>query len=200
MELPVIEASGTPYEIGYTHGSRAKEQIAVNIGVYKAMFMEYAGIGLCFNALSVDDTPHGVPLHIILRAILEQDDFTEAMEVVTQNEIGCPANIMIAGKYGEAIDLVPKYNQKDLAKCRFPDTFIRLGRAEYLAGKMTDISADDMKKIFTDHTDPGCSICHHPKTADDIGTVFNIIMNLNEGTFYVSFGRPCGNVYKKYYA
>lgn len=352
MELPVIEASGTPYEIGYTHGSRAKEQIAVNIGVYKAMFMEYAGIGwekakktaesfegairdfnpkyldeirgiadgsgfeyeeilalnvrselvfqgtnlttdgctsmavtadrsrdgnnyigqnwdwkakiqdgvillkirqegmpdisvmteagiigkigcnsagigLCFNALSVDDTPHGVPLHIILRAILEQDDFTEAMEVVTQNEIGCPANIMIAGKYGEAIDFevgigdfdafypsdgllvhtnhyrslrVPKYNQKDLAKCRFPDTFIRLGRAEYLAGKMTDISADDMKKIFTDHTDPGCSICHHPKTADDIGTVFNIIMNLNEGTFYVSFGRPCGNVYKKYYA
>ncbi len=351
MELPVVEVAGTPYEIGYMHGSMAKKQIAVNIGIYKEMFMEYAGIdwekaqkialsfekaiydfnpkyieeikgiaegagvayeeilalnvrselvfqgtnltsdgctsmavtsdrtggettyigqnwdwklkvlggvillrikqdnlpdiatmteagivgkigcnsagiGVCFNALSVNDTPHGVPVHIILRAIMEQKNFAKAMEVVSSSEIGCPANIMIASEYGEAIDFevgigdfdalypadgilthtnhykslrLPKYNQNDIAKYKFPDTFIRLGRADYIIRNIkSDIGFEDIKKVFTNHTDSSCSICHHVDSGDEIGTVFSIIMDLSSKGFYVSFGRPCENEYKKY--
>ena len=42
--FPVIKARGPPYEIGYIHGSRAKEQIDVSIATYKAMFWDYSGI------------------------------------------------------------------------------------------------------------------------------------------------------------
>ncbi len=351
MELPIIEVEGNPHNIGFMHGSLAKEQIGINIEMYKAMFMEYAniswedakkiarsfeksindfnpkfiqeiqgiaegsgyeyeeilalnvrselvfqgtsltmdgctslaitadrtennknyigqnwdwkvkvsggvillkikqdnlpdiatmteagivgkigcnsaGIGLCFNALSINATPYGVPIHIVLRAILEQDDFLKAMTVVSGTRIGCPANIMIASKYGEAIDFevgiddfdaiyptdgvlthtnhyksmrVPKYNQNDIAKYKFPDTFIRLGRADYIISKIQGrIATEDMKKVFTNHTDPSSSICHHGKHPDDIGTIFSIIMDLNEDKFYVSFGQPCLNEFKLY--
>lgn len=351
MDLPIIEVRGNAYEIGYMHGSMAKGQIAVNIEIYKSMFMEYAniswekakkiakafeksindfnpkfieeikgiaegsnfeyeeilalnvrselvfqgtnltmdgctsmaitadrgennknyigqnwdwkvkvlggvillkikqdnlpdiatmteagivgkigcnsaGIGVCFNALSINDTPTGVPIHIILRSILEQDDFVKAMMVVSANPIGCPGNIVIASKYGEAIDFeigiddfdaiyptdgvlthtnhykslrLPKYNQKDIAKYRFPDTFIRLGREDYLLSKIKGrITKEDMKEVFTNHTEPSSSICHHGKHSDDIGTIFSIIMDLNEDKFYVSFGQPCENDYKEH--
>ena len=42
--LPIIEAVGTPYEIGYTHGSAAKKQIENCIDTYSAMFKDYAGM------------------------------------------------------------------------------------------------------------------------------------------------------------
>lgn len=42
--FPIIIASGTPYEIGYTHGREAKKQIDVSISTYKAMFWDYSKI------------------------------------------------------------------------------------------------------------------------------------------------------------
>lgn len=42
--FPVYECSGTPYEIGYAHGSQAKKQITVSINNYRAMFKDYSDI------------------------------------------------------------------------------------------------------------------------------------------------------------
>ena len=39
-----INAEGTPFEIGYAHGSLGKEYIARSIDCYKAMFYDYSGI------------------------------------------------------------------------------------------------------------------------------------------------------------
>ena len=38
--LPIVELSGSPYEIGFTHGSRAKEHIENSIKTYSAMFRD----------------------------------------------------------------------------------------------------------------------------------------------------------------
>lgn len=42
--FPVIECSGTPYEIGYAHGSKAKAQVDATIATYRAMFKDYSNI------------------------------------------------------------------------------------------------------------------------------------------------------------
>ena len=42
--FPIIEASGTPYELGLAHGKGAKKQIDVSINTYKDMFMTYSNI------------------------------------------------------------------------------------------------------------------------------------------------------------
>ena len=36
--FPIIEASGSPYEIGLTHGKMAQKQIEVSINTYKLNF------------------------------------------------------------------------------------------------------------------------------------------------------------------
>ena len=41
---PVIECSGSPFEIGKAHGVQAKPQIDITIATYKAMFKDYSGI------------------------------------------------------------------------------------------------------------------------------------------------------------
>ncbi|WP_195276822.1 C45 family autoproteolytic acyltransferase/hydolase [Anaerotruncus rubiinfantis] len=43
-EIPCITAAGTPYQIGYAHGSGAKERIAVSLATYREMFWDYSGI------------------------------------------------------------------------------------------------------------------------------------------------------------
>lgn len=42
--FPVIECAGTPYEIGYAHGSKAKNQVNVTIDTYRTMFKDYSNI------------------------------------------------------------------------------------------------------------------------------------------------------------
>lgn len=42
--FPTITASGTPYEIGFSHGKNAKKQVEISIETYKAMFWDYSGI------------------------------------------------------------------------------------------------------------------------------------------------------------
>ena len=43
-KFPVVEASGTPYEIGIAHGKGAAELIKKNVEMYKSMFMDYSGV------------------------------------------------------------------------------------------------------------------------------------------------------------
>ena len=42
--FPVVECAGTPYEIGYAHGSGAKKQIEITMDTYRTMFRDYSGI------------------------------------------------------------------------------------------------------------------------------------------------------------
>lgn len=42
--IPIIQASGTPYEIGLAHGRGARDRIAVSIDTYRTMFLDYSGI------------------------------------------------------------------------------------------------------------------------------------------------------------
>lgn len=314
MELPIIEVTGSKYEIGLQHGQKAKKQIAVNISGYKKMFMEYAniswnqakalaltfeknikeykaeyleeirgiaqgsgfeyeeilalnvrselifqgtqmtldgctsvavkpeltleheiymgqnwdwkvsmrkgiillkihqegipdiatiteagmvgkigcnsaGIGVCFNALGVDAFCQGIPIHIILRDILEQSLYSEAMTVVSKNIIGCPANIIVGHQCGEVIDFeveagdfdvlypdegilvhtnhftsikIPSNGHKDITRCGFPDTYIRYGvMKKLLNSKKGMIDLETLQNAFRHHTALDISICHH---------------------------------------
>lgn len=42
--FPIVHASGTPYEIGLTHGREARENVKISIETYKAMFWDYSQI------------------------------------------------------------------------------------------------------------------------------------------------------------
>ncbi|MDO4290784.1 MAG: C45 family peptidase [Eggerthellaceae bacterium] len=44
MGIPFAELSGTPYEIGFAHGSAFRAQVAASLSCYRHMFADYAGL------------------------------------------------------------------------------------------------------------------------------------------------------------
>lgn len=154
-----------------------------------------AGICLYLNALSTNQAPSGLPLHMAMRGILDCETLAEAIAAATKRPLGCCANFMIGHKNGECIDLeienddfdvlyprdgiivhtnhfisprLPRAPRKDTMKHKIPDSFVRLGRADKLLRKKgTDISEQDIMGVLTDHVEYPCSICRHddPKAA-----------------------------------
>lgn len=121
-----------------------------------------AGICLYLNALSTNQAPAGLPLHMAMRGILDCETLAEAIQTATKMPLGCCANFMIGHKNGEIIDLeienedfdvlypqehlivhtnhfvsprLPLAPRKDTTKYKLPDSFVRLGRAEKLMRK-----------------------------------------------------------------
>ncbi len=148
-----------------------------------------AGIGLFLNALSTNQAPKGLPLHMAMRGILDCETLAEAIKAATKEELGCCANFMIGHKNGECIDIeieneefdvlypkdgiivhtnhfisnrLPAAPRKDTSKRKFTDSFIRLGRADKLLRKKgIDIGEKDIMSVLTDHVEYPSSICRH---------------------------------------
>lgn len=118
-----------------------------------------AGLGVCLNALSTDQAPAGLPLHIALRGILESSTIHEAIGAATKMPLGCCANFIVATAEGECVSIeaenedfdvlyprdgvivhtnhfmsprLPLPPRKDSLKRKVADTFVRAGRAEKL--------------------------------------------------------------------
>lgn len=187
-----------------------------------------AGLGVCLNALGTPDKPEGVPLHVVLRGILDQEKVSDAIEKVNSLKNACAANYQIAHKNGACVDLekaptdfevtyaengllahtnhfiTPRlYHINDASRLMVHDTFVRLGRTRFLMNKYNgNIDVDVIKTILTDHVDYPDSICSHNDPKDDIGhrccTVFSIIMDLTEGKILVAKGQPCSSQYYEY--
>ncbi|MBQ9058839.1 MAG: hypothetical protein IJ125_06615 [Atopobiaceae bacterium] len=175
-----------------------------------------AGISVVLNALSTNQSPAGIPLHMAMRAILDAETLFEAIGVATKMPLGCCASFLIGSRGGEVINLeienedfdvlypsdgiivhtnhflsprLPRYPRKDTTKYKLPDSFVRCGRADKLArAKGTDIGPDDLKEILKDHTEWPCSICRHDNPKIDPG--------LSMGTvFSIIIDHEAGDVY-----
>lgn len=62
-----------------------------------------AGIGVCLNALGTVGNPYGLPLHIVLRGILDSRKLSDAIQKINAQPNACAANYLLAAKCGEAL-------------------------------------------------------------------------------------------------
>lgn len=151
-------------------------RIAAHDGLPSILMLTEAGIigkaginsdGLCvsLNALSTNQAPAGLPLHIAMRGMLESSTLYEAIRATTRMPLGCCANFMVGSANGEVIDIevenedydvlypqgglivhtnhftsprLPLSPRKDTLKSKVPDTFVRLGRAAKLMRRAMD--------------------------------------------------------------
>ncbi len=148
-----------------------------------------AGICLYLNALSTDQAPKGLPLHLAMRGILDCRTLAEAISAAVRLPLGCCANFMIGHKNGECVDIeienedfdvlypkngilvhtnhfvsprLPILPRKDTCKYKFTDSFTRLGRADKLLRKKEkEISETDIMEVLRDHVEYPSSICRH---------------------------------------
>jgi isopenicillin-N N-acyltransferase like protein len=184
-----------------------------------------AGLGACLNILKSSLGEVGVPIHILMRGILNCERFGDAIgKIVSQNR-GSSNNCLIAHRDGAVIDfeMAPKdldflypengvlvhtnnfvshrLRSLDTGVSQFPDSLLRYGRAhQKIHLRSGRIGVTDFKDILADHFNYPDAICRHPDLRDPelehVQTVASVIMNLTRGEMHITQGPPCSNSYQ----
>ena len=170
--------------------NRPQILMCTEAGIIGKIGMNNKGIGVCLNFLSEERQQYGVPVHVILRGILNSELYSQAVGQISRLPRGTAANYLIASKEGEALsvestcndydaiypnqDIITHSNHfygpksiliKDTSRYKFPDTHFRNGRAEKLLRiDYGQINEQSFKRVLSDHVNYPDSICRHGET------------------------------------
>lgn len=190
--------------------------------------MSSAGVAVALNLLASDRNMQvpGVPIHIILREILQQRRFSRAIATALQADREGSANILLASDEGDAIDLelvaddfnyilpaggILTHANHFQVRGPWKDTFVsqsaftllrdtRLRRALELDGGRITIEA--MHRGLADHASFPDSVCRHADPDFDtdlrVATLGSMVMNVSTQTVRVTAQSPCEGKYVTY--
>lgn len=174
------------------------------------------GFGVCLNILrSVHDGAHaGVPVHVLLRALLKRASVSDAIAFASALSFGGSSNILMADRGGEAASL--EFSPKGMRVVRgegatlchtnhflHPDALgwqatqvpnlssqPRLERARQHAAAGTKHGVEDLKRLLRDESAGLLSICRKPDRSlppeAQIESVASVIMELARGVMHVA--------------
>lgn len=195
-------------------------------GIVGKIGFNAAGLGVCLNALVTDQMRgDGVPLHVVLRRILESKNLGDAIEAVATGPVASAANYLVAQAGSESVNieavpsdfdvLLPEHDVlchtnhicslrlsevRDLGKYVLPDSYPRLARAHrLLRERRGSICVETAMEILRDRSNGPDAISRRedPKDAEGkrLQTVFSVIMNLSKGTAHITDGPPDSSDY-----
>ena len=206
-------------------GGKPDITMVTEAGIIGKIGCNSAGLGVCLNALATPVQPEGVPLHIVLRGILNSVKISDAIGRVNARRHACAANYLIAHKNGASVDIektpdefeviLPENNLlvhtnhmvsprlhriNDTSRLLLPDSYVRLHRAKTLLQKRNGkIDVEYCKEVLKDHMEYPDAICRHDDPLDVPGlracTVFSLIANLSAGEIWLAKGMPCQSEY-----
>lgn len=183
------------------------------------------GLGACLNILKAPVDKIGLPIHILMRGILNSPRMGDAIAKIVSMDRGSANNCLIAHRDGLAMDfeMAPQvldffYPQNGLLMhtnhfnspllkplegnlAQYPDTLLRYGIAQQkLSSRFGKITCADFKEVFQNHFNFPNAICRHPDEREhelaQAQTVVSIIMNLTQKEIYVAEGPPCQGEYR----
>lgn len=168
------------------HDSKPKILMVTEAGIVGKIGMNNYGLGVCLNLLGTSDRKLGVPIHVVLRGILNSKTISQSVGQATRMDRGTSANFLVAHKEGEALNLEmaphdydviyptenkiahanhfigPRsVNYLDTARINYPDTHLRQGRMDYLMNEKVTIGLEDVKEMLKDHSGYPDAICRH---------------------------------------
>jgi len=182
-----------------------------------------AGLGVCLNILTVGSKLGGVPIHVMLRAILDCQSADEATAIIERAPLGKSSNVMVADRTGNCFDrefagdetLTPDaiggnlvhtnhYLGKEINAPDDPlffNSHARLNRATERVSQTTEHTAHGMMDILSDRSDDEFPI-YRPYVADDIlrnlGTVATIVMDFGAQELHIRKGSESDAKFKSY--
>ena len=190
-------------------------------GIIGKIGMNSAGLGVCLNILSCEQSLHGLPVHILLRAILDCSSLASVEELLEGNSHGKASHILVGDRNGGCLSVefaggnslrlqpqadvllhtnhylaTPSLNTAEL----FPSTHERLRKASHLLAN--DATRSGIRAMLLDQSEGELSICR-PYSPSGIpgfgavGTVFTVLMDLKRGEMEVRAGpRDGGEFYR----
>ena len=181
-----------------------------------------SGLGVCLNFLRIEEELDGLPIHIILRALLDSKSIEEAKDLAKNVGKGQSGNILMGdknGKYqdiefgGNEVYILDSENNHFIHTNHFlmneklnskPElllsSFNRYEIASILAKNHQTPSLELMKSILLDNSDSELPICRKyiPGTRmEKVGTVCTILMDLNQEVMHITKGSPLVNPFAK---
>lgn len=156
-------------------------------GIIGKIGMNSSGIGVCLNMLNTTESIAGVPVHIVLRGILNSHSLSQAIGQIGRLRRGNAANFLVASREGEILNVEStpqdydvigsesgviahtnhfygprQVNVNDLGRISFPDTHLRLEVANRLLKQsIGTINESTIEDVFTNHIGYPDSICRH---------------------------------------
>ena len=184
--------------------------------------MNSAGLALTLNALSTQESGFGLPLHVRMRRILEQDSLQKGYEVAVQGGHPSPVNWILTHRDGHALGLEVQCNGVDLLEPRngaifhtnhfvgpkfgvninSGGSYLRQQRIQQLLGGRSDVTLEEIKAALADHANAPSSICKHTTAEDEAeamkqhATNHTLIMDLLAGEAHFSLGNSCEGEYR----
>jgi isopenicillin-N N-acyltransferase-like protein len=187
-------------------------------GMIGKIGMNHCGVGVCLNFMTIENyQPYGVPLHVLLRTILDSKSLNEAKFLIEPNLRGKVGNILISNVNGEIVDFelagdeffsIPVddlfvhtnhfLTKIDYDLMLFPNSMDRYNRAKELVSRLYNPSFNSIKNILKDRGNGEHPICRrrfsHPWLTDDKSiTVTTIVMDLKKLQFHITRGNPFDN-------
>ncbi|HUK03669.1 MAG TPA: C45 family peptidase [Burkholderiales bacterium] len=174
------------------------------------------GFGVCLNILrSVFDggTP-GIPVHVLLRALLKRSDVSDAVAFCSRLAFGGSSNVLCADRSGELASL--EFSPRGLKVLRGEGATLchtnhflhadalgwqaeqapnlssqpRLRRARELACARPRHAVEDVQRALRDESDGLLSICRRPDRSlppeAQLETVASVVMELARGVMHVA--------------
>jgi len=187
-------------------------QMLAEPGILGKIGMNSHGIGACLNILMVDKPLDGVPIHIVLRAVLESRTLAEARTAIQRADYGKASNILCADRQGNCLDVEFAGDETFFLKADGPtmvhtnhylgkplhgetenyeNSCRRLQVAQARAAALVDFSLADMQAILSDRSDTDYPIWRAYQPDEDlleVGTVATLVMDLKAGELYVRKG------------
>lgn len=201
----------------------------VEAGILAKTGMNSAGLGVCTNFLvtSNDGDGRGVPYHVTLRALFDQETLPEALTTLQTMDRASSANYLLGHEDGMCVDVEaePGGSERlhlhhpidgviahanhflavadgDVSVLTTPDSPFRQARIESLIGGV-GVSADreSIQRALSDHANFPRSICAHAdlRVADDEREVtsFGLTMDLAARRMFLTDGNPCVNRWRE---
>ncbi len=190
-------------------------------GIIGKIGLNSAGVGVCFNFLPTSAKTDGVPVHVVLRSLLDAPGWDEATARLKGAGTGRSANILIGHKSGESLDMeftgdgsgvVPAQGTFTLhtnhyVACDMPvpeamqaSTLGRYETAQRLAGSRSASDVAALKQILASREgEEPILVPYRPRDfLGEIGTVCTIVMDLEACTFSIRNGNDPAGAFTDY--
>ena len=181
-------------------------------GIIGKIGMNSRGLGVCLNLLMIKKKLTGVPIHILLRSVLDSETITDAENQLKRAGLGQASNILIGTGIGECLNLefagdelfylkpekqVLIHTNHFLASSinpprgMFRRSYLRLKTIKNQLRKESEFSLEKMKKILNDRSNQESPInqpyIYYP-VIGDLGTIYTVIMDLKNLRMYIKSG------------
>ncbi|MBF0277840.1 MAG: peptidase C45 [SAR324 cluster bacterium] len=185
-------------------------------GMLGKIGLNSSGLGVCLNILKLNKKLDGVPVHILLRAILDSKSVEEARDKAIISGLGKASNILVADAQGNSFDIefagdecfyvdpdpVLVHTNHFLARPLnkksgdFLSSYARFHTASEKLKTLPPLSLETMKEILLDQSNAELPICqsyHRHAILEDVGTVCTIVMDLKERQIHLKKGNISEN-------